>query len=212
MKSTKSGKSGFLAIYVSLIVGAIVLFHMGRAEASPTKRFYENQLFNCSVEVGNGQGLKEEFRSLIFSSDSADATFQCKQSTYIQCLDLAERMSGSSKVFCKDPIVSLSSGSIEKPKINTFCRKSSSTLNSELVVVRDGKLGEVILETLYASQCTNARDQLKENGRCFCGKPSTTFDTSLICLDQMGKTENFGNFVNESQCIESLKQILEGFK
>lgn len=212
MKIKKLGQRTFFRLFAFLVLGATFMSQMGEANAAPIERLNREQLFSCKVLLDNGMSLREEFRSVVLAQDSRDASYQCRQTTYNQCLDLADRIFSRNRVSCEGPFVSELSGSGREPdrSIDTFCRRSPVSSNTELTLVRDGRLGEVILETTFESQCNSARAQLKQNGRCFCGKPASSSNTSLICLTRQGQVQDFGSFTFESQCQESLRQILEG--
>ncbi|MEI8026369.1 MAG: hypothetical protein WCI18_08470 [Pseudomonadota bacterium] len=214
MKIKKSGQRTFFRLFAFLVLGATIFSQMGAANAAPNERLNREQLFSCKVLVDDGMSSREEFRSIVLAQDSRDASYQCRQTTYSQCLDLADRIFSRNRVSCEGPFVSQLAGggrdSDSDRSIDTFCRRSPVSSNTELTLVRGGRLGEVILETTFESQCNSARAQLKQNGRCFCGKPASSTNTSLICLTRQGQVQDFGTFTFESQCQESLRQILEG--
>jgi len=214
MKIQSARKSRFLILISYLVLGLSILIQTGKSSASPTERLNRDQLFSCRVLIDDGQGLRDEFKSLFLAQDSRDAAFQCRQTTYNQCLDLADRLFGRSRVSCDGPFIDLASGG-NHPRypnrgVDTFCRRSPRSSNSELVVLREGRIGDVILESTFESQCNDARAQLKQNGSCFCGRPASSTDSRLICLDRQGQAQNLGEFTFESRCRESLRQILEG--
>jgi hypothetical protein len=214
MKIQNASLSNFLVSMVKLLLGLAILIQMGNAIAAPTPRLNRDQLFSCTVLIDDGQGLRDQFKNLILAQDPRDAAFQCRQTTYNQCLDLADRIFARSRVNCEGPYIDFASGGNyprnPERNVDTFCRQSQRTSNTELVVVKDGRIGDVILESTFESQCNNARAQLKQNGRCFCGQPASSVDSRLICLDRQGQAQIFGDFTFESQCRQALGQILEG--
>ncbi len=214
MRIQSASLSRFLAPMASFLLGLSLFVQSDKASASPTERGNRDQLFSCTVLIDDGEGLRDEFKSLILAQDARDASFQCRQTTYNQCLDLADRIFARSRVNCEGPYIDLASGG-NRPRgqdrvVDTFCRRSSRSNNTELVVLRDGRIGNVILESTFESQCNDARAQLKQNGRCFCGRPASSTASRLVCLDRQGQAQNLGDFTFESQCSESLRQILEG--